>query len=261
MGLRRPFVACVFPFFLLLLASHPCLVESFGLLKRTSTTTARTTIARSRYCDALQAESSSSSSSSLSSSSDQRRQLFEIFPVLSRIHGINWEGNCRYVNGELQPQTNLLLTGGTRYDLQLDDENNDPAKATCTLTSFLTFPDGKTRQVQMVGQRGALERPSMRLDPTEEGPVYMVITEVLPDTILLNEIEKESGRTILTASLSIPKEGDELIQVSHEVGSEDAPIEGHQIWRLKKTVDRKEDTEADTTNGADTDGYRGTTGR
>ena len=54
----------------------------------------------------------------------------------------------------------------------------------------------------------------------------------------MNEIEEATGKTILTASLSVIDKGNgimELIQVSHEVGEDSkSPIEGHQSWRLYK---------------------------
>mmetsp|Transcript_25177 Transcript_25177/g.37043 ORF Transcript_25177/g.37043 Transcript_25177/m.37043 type:complete len:174 (+) Transcript_25177:248-769(+) len=157
-----------------------------------------------------------------------------MFPVLSRIEGVNWEGECRYTDINLFPAP-FLLRGGTRYDI--DKETN-----TVTLTSFLTFPNGKSRQVIMRGERGSLERPSMRLDPVDEsGPIYMALTELSPDTVLLNEVDRKSGKIVLTASLSLVNEGEELVQVAHEIGksksSEDGTtpiVEGHQVWRLKK---------------------------
>ena len=182
----------------------------------------------------------------------QNSKMSDLFPVLSQIQGINWEGKCRYVNAELQPATNLKLTGGTRYNLV---ENE------CTLTSFLAFPDGRTRQVEMKGTRPVdTSRPnvSLRLDPTmEDGPIYMVLTELLPDTVLLNEIDKESGKIIMTSSISIVNSGQELVQISHEVGEDNVvPIEGHQVWRMKKS-------RVDYTTGLDggEQDYRSATGQ
>mmetsp|Transcript_13760 Transcript_13760/g.28833 ORF Transcript_13760/g.28833 Transcript_13760/m.28833 type:complete len:142 (+) Transcript_13760:35-460(+) len=97
------------------------------------------------------------------------------------------------------------------------------------------------------GKRGSLERPSMKLDSIEgDGPIYTVITELKPDTILINELDKATGRVVMTSSLSLvvdqsaAKSVTELIQVSHEVGSsttnnKSAIIEGHQVWRFRKT--------------------------
>lgn len=157
------------------------------------------------------------------------------FPVLSQIAGCDWLGDCRYVGTDFRVNTKLLLKGGVRYDLQ---EN----EGIITLSSFLTFPNGKTRQVVMRGsQSGSLKyRPSntIRLDPVEpeNGPIFMLLTELSPDTLLLNEVDKASEKTIMTASLSIVDEGKELVQVSHEVGEgPELSIEGHQIWRLKKS--------------------------
>lgn len=220
---------------------------------------------RSFPSSSLQADSSLFSSSDQhddNNPNDNDADLQQTFPVLSKISGVNWEGTCRYVNGALQHQSNLKLTGGVRYDLQPADDNDDILKViTCTLTSFLTFPNGKTRQVQMIGQRevfssddnkssgGGEMMPSsssniLHLNPVEEGPIYMVLTEIVPDTILLNEIEKETGNVIMTSSISIPTStpstvgADELMQISHEIGDnvKTVAVEGHQVWRLKKTI-------------------------
>jgi len=157
----------------------------------------------------------------------------ELFPVLRKIQGIDWEGDCRYTGADLIPAP-FLLKGGVRYELEGE---------TCTLTSFLTFPNGKTRRVTMSGKRGPLARPSMRLDPVEEeGPIYMVLTELAPDTILLNEVDKETSEIVMTASLNLVNGGSEIVQVSHEVGTAaTTPIEGHQVWRLKKATIRYND--------------------
>jgi len=172
-------------------------------------------------------------------SSDGGENRKVAFPVLKQIQGIDWTGDCRYVGSDLQPAS-FLLKGGLRYDLEEDN--------VVKLTSFLTFPSGKTRQVEMRGERGSLERASMRLDPTEEeGPIYMVITEVAPDTVLVNEVEKASGKIVMTSSLSITEgTSPELIQISHELGGPDTPVEGHQVWRLKKA--RRGEYEDNATN-------------
>lgn len=169
------------------------------------------------------------------------------FPVLSKIQGIRWEGKCRYVNGSLKP-VDIALTGGVSYAIEGDE---------CKLISFLSFPDGRTRTVEMTGKRGSRERPSFRLDPTfEGGPMYMVLTELAPDTVLLNEVDKASGKIVMTSSLSITDNQDEIVQVSHEIGDGDLLLEGHQVWRLGKAgVQAKSD---DFSGG---DGYRGKTGR
>ena len=153
----------------------------------------------------------------------------ELFPVLSQIEGIQWEGDCRYVDGNLSPVA-MPLRGGTRYDLEEGGK--------CTLTSFLVFPNGKTRQVEMQGKKEDETSTAMRLDPTaEDGPISMELTELPPDTVLINEIDRATGRIIMTSSLSIVNGGTELIQVAHEVGEGENTIEGHQIWRLKQIGD------------------------
>ena len=150
----------------------------------------------------------------------------DLFPVIKKIAGYEWNGLCRYVNEELNPVTNLKLVGGLRYDLN---------GTTCTLSSFLTFPNGNTREVVMQGIKND-GRPSMRLDSTAEdgGPIYMILTELGPDTILINEVDKASKKIIMTSSLSVVNGGKELVQVSHEVGDGNVSVEGHQVWRLKQ---------------------------
>jgi len=167
------------------------------------------------------------------------------FPVLSQIQGINWEGDCRYIDGNLTP-VDLPLQGGTRYDLTEEQDETDDGHWNCILTSFLVFPNGKIRQVQMQGSRKASSSsPTLRLDPVGgEGPISMLLTEVPPHTVLMNEMDRASGKIVMTSSLSLIVKEDgtctELVQVAHEVGGDmgatkaatTIAIEGHQIWRL-----------------------------
>ncbi|KAL7430783.1 hypothetical protein ACHAXM_003529 [Skeletonema potamos] len=155
-----------------------------------------------------------------------------LYPVISKIAGKEWTGSCRYVNSNLQHVKNLKLFGGVKYDI--DDGKK------LTLSSFLTFPNGQTRQVVMQGERrsGSNNENSddiLTLNPVENGgPIVMKLSEIAPDTILINEVEKESGRIIMTSSISIvqTQRGIELVGVSHEVGDAKDVIEGHQLWRM-----------------------------
>ena len=76
---------------------------------------------------------------------------------------------------------------------------------------------------------------AMTLSPVENGPIVMKLSEIAPDTILINEVEKESGKIIMTSSITVlqTNRGTELVGVSHEVGDvgKDS-IEGHQLWRM-----------------------------
>ena len=97
----------------------------------------------------------------------------------------------------------------------------------------------------------------MRLDPTSEtGPISMVISELEPDTILINEVDRATERIVMTSSLSLVTDYTadntvlQLIQVSHELAavpgtaaddknnnnnSNTKPIiEGHQVWRFRR---------------------------
>ena len=155
-----------------------------------------------------------------------------LYPVISKIAGKEWTGTCRYVNANLQHATKLKLHGGVKYEISNDNK-------TLTLSSFLTFPNGQTRQVVMQGQRIDGEDSSsggaMTLSPVENGPIVMKLSEIAPDTILINEVEKESGKIIMTSSITVlqTNRGTELVGVSHEVGDvgKDS-IEGHQLWRM-----------------------------
>ena len=156
------------------------------------------------------------------------------YPVISKIAGKEWTGTCRYINANLQHATKLKLHGGVKYEISNDDNKK------LTLSSFLTFPNGQTRQVVMQGQRNDDGEDSsgggtMTLTPVENGPIVMKLSEIAPDTILINEVEKESGKIIMTSSITVlqTNRGTELVGVSHEVGDvgKDS-IEGHQLWRM-----------------------------
>mmetsp|Transcript_26522 Transcript_26522/g.39494 ORF Transcript_26522/g.39494 Transcript_26522/m.39494 type:complete len:243 (+) Transcript_26522:107-835(+) len=157
-----------------------------------------------------------------------------LYPVISKIAGKEWTGSCRYVNANLEHATKLKLVGGVKYEISDDNK--------LTLSSFLTFPNGQTRQVVMEGARTAEESGAMTLNPVEDGPIIMKLSEVAPDTILINEVEKESGKIIMTSSISVVQtmRGTELVGASHEVGEvgKDA-IEGHQLWRMMENIDQK----------------------
>jgi len=157
-----------------------------------------------------------------------------LYPVISKIAGKEWTGSCRYVNANLQHATKLKLVGGVKYEISDDNK--------LTLSSFLTFPNGQTRQVVMEGERTGEDSGAMTLNPVEDGPIIMKLSEVAPDTILINEVEKESGKIIMTSSISVVQtmRGTELVGASHEVGEvgKDA-IEGHQLWRMMENIDQK----------------------
>jgi len=157
-----------------------------------------------------------------------------LYPVISKIAGKEWTGSCRYINANLQHATKLKLVGGVKYEISDDNK--------LTLSSFLTFPNGQTRQVVMEGERTGEDSGAMTLNPVEDGPIIMKLSEVAPDTILINEVEKESGKIIMTSSISVVQtmRGTELVGASHEVGEvgKDA-IEGHQLWRMMENIDQK----------------------
>lgn len=115
-----------------------------------------------------------------------------------------------------------------------------------------------------MGERSTFppEHEVITLEPIdEEGPIIMKLSEVYPDTILINEEERATGKTIMTSSVSIVqgRNGMELAGVSHEVGDEmKNVIEGHQIWRM--TVSSSS-SPVIKYNDFDEVGFRDTTGR
>jgi len=182
-----------------------------------------------------------------------------LFPVISKIAGTEFTGSCRYINSKLQHVTNLKLFGGVKYEIIGSTQHQEQQQQLqLRLSSFLTFPNGQTRQVVMQGERISSSSSTtndddnskvgstnniMTLHPVDnDGPIIMKISEIIPDTILINEIEKDSGRIIMTSSISIvqtSRGGLELVGVSHEVGDDNndnsstETIEGHQIWRMR----------------------------
>jgi hypothetical protein len=178
--------------------------------------------------------------------SRSHNHLHEYFPVLSQIAGINWKGNCTYIDTNLSSISNLKLSGGVRFDV-------NAIAGTVQMSSFIEFPNGKVREIIMKGQKNTTNSSSHVLDlyppvGTTNGPIYMKITELLPDTILFHELERSTDKMILTGSLSIVQQveggGDggggvgvtrtELVQISHELaggGTNDCTIQGHQVWR------------------------------
>lgn len=180
--------------------------------------------------------------SSLLMAEDNNR-LPSPYPVINRIAGKNWTGTCKYINSDLIHLSKLKLSGGVRYDI--DGQNN------ITLSSYLTFPNGKTREVVMTGSKDDSSNNVIILNPIEEGPIQMILSEIAPDTILVNEVEIASGKIIMTCSTSIVHGvyGDmELVQISHEVGGgggeDNTTIEGHQVWTLKQQEAKLFDVDA-----------------
>ena len=93
--------------------------------------------------------------SSNDASTDTSKELLP-FPVLSKIAGVNWEGFCRYVSKE-GVTASFQLTGGIRFDLpstgndddksdNVDEDDND---STVEMSSFVVFPNGKSREIEM----------------------------------------------------------------------------------------------------------------
>lgn len=220
-----------------LVAQIISLGSAFAPMNVPATTTAFSTKYFTRHYmsetgkDVSDTNSSSNKNSSNNTSSSSTITPFKAFPTISKIAGIEWTGSCRYVNADLVHLSNLKLSGGVKYEI-------DGTKL--TLTSFLTFPSGATRQVVMQGERkettsNSVNAPIDMYSVEEGGPIMMKISEIAPDTILIHEVEIASGKTIMTSSVNIVQgmKGLELVGVSHEVGDDiQKAIEGHQIWRM-----------------------------
>lgn len=175
---------------------------------------------------------------------DSKKGLL-LYPVISRLAGKNYTGTCKYINQDLVHLSKLKLFGGLRWDINGRE---------VTLSSYLTFPNGNTREVVMKGCRSKDEKytPVLTMLPEQEGPIRMLVSEVGADTILVNEVEMASGKVIMTCSTTITHGVDgkeELVQVSHEVGNDG--IEGHQVWKLTelKYVEPKDEDRMGSLDG------------
>lgn len=278
-------VSLVLPWLLFLLVTVQLFLSQntygFAIINRNNNnirTRTRTSHA-DRICNTSFKAAAKEEEDSLSSS---KSDLLLLFPVLSKIAGIQWEGTCRYVNSDLIPQKFLKLHGGIQFSIDTNTEGvNSSIALQLQLQSYIVFPNGKRRDIQMSGTRGPVEYPSMRLDPTptiegNDGPIYMVVTELGPDTIMINEVDKVSKMIVMTSSLSLVfddstdddnKKIKELIQVSHEVAPSVPPpfksttatkqtkisqvIDGHQVWRFHPVASKAkvlEETDQDNTN-------------
>jgi len=70
---------------------------------------------------------------------DSKKGLL-LYPVISRLAGKNYTGTCKYINQDLVHLSKLKLFGGLRWDINGRE---------VTLSSYLTFPNGNTREVVM----------------------------------------------------------------------------------------------------------------
>ena len=68
-----------------------------------------------------------------------------LFPMMQKKKGIDWIGNCRYISGANFSPVNFALRGGSRNEIDGDS---------MCLTSCLSFPNGKTRKVNIKGKIG-----------------------------------------------------------------------------------------------------------
>ena len=72
--------------------------------------------------------------------SKEKIAITTLLPVIQKKKGIDWIGNCRCISGANLSPANFLFRGGSRHEIDSDS---------MCLTIFLSFPNGKTRQVNV----------------------------------------------------------------------------------------------------------------
>ncbi|KAL7449634.1 hypothetical protein ACHAWC_001678, partial [Mediolabrus comicus] len=154
-----------------------------------------------RHCLSSQddvADSEKATAASSIVSTDTSTSASTLFPVISKIAGTEFTGSCRYINSKLlQHVTNLKLFGGVKYEIiGSTDRHHQRARQQqqqlqLRLSSFLTFPNGQTRQVVMQGERRSSTNDDddttndddnvMTLHPVDnDGPIIMKISQNYP---------------------------------------------------------------------------------
>ena len=146
-------VSLVLPWLLFLLVTVQLFLSQntygFAIINRNNNnirTRTRTSHA-DRICNTSFKAAAKEEEDSLSSS---KSDLLLLFPVLSKIAGIQWEGTCRYVNSDLIPQKFLKLHGGIQFSIDTNTEGvNSSIALQLQLQSYIVFPNGKRRDIQM----------------------------------------------------------------------------------------------------------------
>mmetsp|Transcript_22751 Transcript_22751/g.40256 ORF Transcript_22751/g.40256 Transcript_22751/m.40256 type:complete len:268 (+) Transcript_22751:96-899(+) len=149
----------------------------------------------------------------------------EKYPVMKRIAGHTWEGKMLYASGSELTPAPFKLNGATRCYLD---------GRMCILDTLVTLPNGKTRRLLMSGNTSTVDNDfTVKLEPVDDkGPISLFISEVPPDTLLIHEVEKATGKVVLAGSMTIVADGEEIVQVSHEI--ENGKPQGAQIWKMVK---------------------------
>ena len=138
------------------------------------------------------------------------------YPVLSKLCG-RWLGEMRYATGDaLAPFT---LTGAMEISI---------SGSACTIESSVVLPNGQERSTRMQADADA-DDGCLRF--SGDGPIDALVTEIAPDTVLLREIERASGRCIMSVSMQLgERPRREVRQVAHELGENAGDVNGVQLW-------------------------------
>ena len=140
------------------------------------------------------------------------------YPVLSKLCG-RWLGEMRYATGDALALAPFTLTGA--MDIQISE-------TACTIESSVVLPNGQERATRMQADADAGDG-CLRF--SGDGPIDALVTEIAPDTVLLREIERASGRCIMSVSMQLgERPRREVRQVAHELGENAGDVNGVQLW-------------------------------
>ena len=140
------------------------------------------------------------------------------YPVLSKLCG-RWLGEMRYATGDALALAPFTLTGA--MDISISG-------SACTIESSVVLPNGQERATRMQADADA-DDGCLRF--SGDGPIDALVTEVAPDTVLLREIERASGRCIMSVSMQLgERPRREVRQVAHELGENAGDVNGVQLW-------------------------------
>ena len=137
------------------------------------------------------------------------------YPVLSKLQG-DWRGSMRYAAGDDLALAPFTLSGSMCVSVN---------GTGCVIESSVVLPNGQERAVVMSADDAA-EGGQLRF--SGEGPIDALVTEIAPDTVLLREVERESGRVVMSVSMQMLADG-ELRQIAHEL-AEGGGVSGVQMW-------------------------------
>lgn len=141
------------------------------------------------------------------------------YPVLSKLCG-RWLGEMRYATGDSLALAPFTLTGA--MDISIS------GSGACTIESSVVLPNGQERSTRMQADTSD-DAGCLRF--SGDGPIDALVTEIAPDTVLLREIERASGRCIMSVSMQLgERPRREVRQVAHELGEKAGDVYGVQLW-------------------------------